>query len=112
MFECYIIFLIFAALELFIGVHFNMETGTIITAICTVVTTLLGIRYMFRDILKDTKEKASFKQHVEESEKQFNVCLMAFGKRLDKIDDKLDKIDKRLNAQGESIAKLEGKLEK
>lgn len=123
MFELIIIFFIFAAIEIS-AYAFSMNAigigCTVLTAVCTYIGTILTIRYMFKDVLKEAKEsateKAALNQRVNDSERHINATFITFGERMDKMENsvehKYDKIDKKLDNISERLSKVEGKLEK
>lgn len=115
-----IIFLIFAAIELSVGFYHNntMSWEIAIAAISTAATTLFGVRYIFRDIIKSAKENAAeramLKQKLEDSQKisdervkRMDASFMTFSLRMDKTEEetnkRLDKIESEMTQKFDKI---------
>lgn len=137
MFVVWQIIFIFTAIITSIGlIYMNaVEIGcTIIIAVCTYVGTVLTIKHMFRDVLKEAKENATeralLKQQVMDSEKahedfkkSVSENFMAYGKRLDsteehigraidRIDRNLENMNTILNNHSSTLARLDERTKK
>lgn len=111
---------IFALSLLLIASYMNSVTfwNAVISIVAGILAALATAWSIIKFYLDKRIDDATFKQHMEDFENKTNSCFMSFSTKnneikndFNKIDIKLDNIKDKIDNQGKSIAKLEGRIE-
>lgn len=85
---------------------------TAIQIIGPIITAGLGTYIAYTKLSRDKKDKEEeFRRNIAVTENTTSVSLLAISSKIEKLEEKVDKISEEQSEQKASIARLEGKIE-